>query len=156
LHRVRAEFAEGRAALEHSLRMRQEIGDRREIGLTLGNLGMLTAAEGDLAQGLALLRQALAGFRETEDAPGRVAATLTIASLHAAARDYEAARRMLPEALSESRHIPGNHRATAWGFVMLGDVYRDLGQPDQAAPAMAEARKLFRALGSGKVAVKRG
>jgi hypothetical protein len=39
---------------------------------------------------------------------------------------------------------------------MLGDVYRDLGQPDEAAPAMAEARKLFRALGSGKVAVKRG
>ena len=156
LHRVRAEFAEGRAALEHSLRIRREIGDRREIGLTLGNLGMLTAAEGDLAHGLALLRQALAGFRETDDKPGRVAATLTIASLHAAAGDYEVARRMLPDALSEARNIPGNHRGTAWGFVMLSDVHRNLGHPDEAAPAMAEARTLFQALGSGKVAAKRG
>ena len=156
LHRVRAEFAEGRAALEHSLRIRHEIGDRREIGLTLGNLGMLTAAEGDLAHGLALLRQALAGFRETDDVPGRVATTLTIASLHAAAGDYEAARRMLPDALAESLQIPGNHRGTAWGFVMLSDVHRNLGDPDEAVPAMAEARILFQALGSGMVAAKRG
>jgi tetratricopeptide (TPR) repeat protein len=117
---------------------------------------MLTAAEGDLAHGLALLRQALAGFRETDDTPGRVAATLTIASLHAAAGDYEVARRMLPDALAEGRNIPGNHRGTAWGFVMLSDVHRNLGQPDEAARAMAEARSLFQALGSGKVAAKRG
>jgi hypothetical protein len=81
---------------------------------------------------------------------------LTIASLHGAAGDDEAARRMLPDALSESRHIPGNHRASAWGFVMLGGVHRNLGQPDRAAPAMAEARMLFQALSSGKVAAKRG
>jgi hypothetical protein len=64
---------------------------------------------------------------------------LTIASLHGAAGDDEAARRMLPDALSESRHIPGNHRASAWGFVMLGGVHRNLGQPDRAAPAIADA-----------------
>jgi hypothetical protein len=63
---------------------------------------------------------------------------------------------MLPDALSEARNIPGNHRGTAWGFVMLSDVHRNLGQPDEAARAMAEARSLFQALGSGKVAAKRG
>ena len=139
LHRVRAEFAEGRAALEHSLRIRHEIGDRREIGLTLGNLGMLTAAEGDLARGLALLRQALAGFRETDDVPGRVAATLTIASLHAAAGDYEAARRMLPDALSEVAAHPWQPPRNRVG---IRDAQRRAPQsrpPDEAVRAMAEA-----------------
>ena len=39
---------------------------------------------------------------------------------------------------------------------MLSDVHRNLGHPDEAGPAMAEARTLFQALGSGKVAAKRG
>jgi predicted ATPase/DNA-binding SARP family transcriptional activator len=159
LHRARGDYAAGRAALEHSLRLRHEIGDRRAIGLTLSNLGVLTAAEGDLASGLALLEQALAGFRETEDAPGRVGASLTVASVHAHAGDFAAARRLLPGALRESEHIPGNHRATPWGYTMLADVLRRLGEPEGAAQALARAREQFRDLGaldgSGKVAAKR-
>jgi hypothetical protein len=145
--------------LEHSLRLRQEIGDRRAIGLTLSNLGVLTAAEGDLARGLTLLHQALAGFRETKDAPGRVAASLTIASVHAAAGDYDAAQRLLYHVLPESRHIPGNHRGTAWGYAMLGDVLQRLGQRDEAGRVVAQAGDQFLALGAidgtGKVAAKR-
>ena len=148
LHRVRAEFAEGRHMLEQSLRIRHEIGDRRAIGLTLGNLGVLTAAEGDVERGVALLEQALAGFRETEDVPGRVGFTLTTASVYANAGDYDAARRLLPNALLESRHIPGNHRATAWGHVLLSEVFSRLGQPDEAVRALARAGDQFRALGA--------
>jgi tetratricopeptide (TPR) repeat protein len=148
LHRVRAEFVEGRAVLEQSLRIRHEIGDRREIGLTLGNLGVLAAAEGDLERGLALLQQALAGFRETEDVPGRVGAILTTASLYANAGDYDAARRLLPDALLESRQIPGNHRATAWGYVVLSEVFSRLGEPDEAVRALTRAGDHFRPLGA--------
>ena len=148
LHRVRAEFAAGRDMLEQSLRIRHEIGDRRAIGLTLGNLGVLTAAEGDLERAVALLEQALAGFRETEDVPGRVGFTLTTASVYANAGDYDAAGRLLPDALLESRHIPGNHRATAWGHVLLSEVFSRLGQPDEAGRALARAGDQFRALGA--------
>jgi tetratricopeptide (TPR) repeat protein len=120
---------------------------------------VLTAAEGDLAQGLALLQQALAGFRETEDAPGRLATSLTMASVHAEAGDYETAQRLLYQALPESQHIPGNHRATAWGYAMLGDVLQQLDRRDEAVRALAQARDHFRALGAidgaGKVAAKR-
>ena len=140
--------------MEHSLRLRHEIGDRRAIGLTLGNLGVLTAAEGDLARGLALLQQALAGFRETEDAPGRVAASLTMASVHAEAGDFDAAQRLLHHALPESPHIPGNHRATAWGYAMLGDVLQRLGQRDEAGRALAQARDQFRASARSTAAAK--
>jgi tetratricopeptide (TPR) repeat protein len=159
LHRARGDYAAGRVALEHSLRLRHEIGDRRAIGLTLGNLGVLTAAEGDLRSGLALLEQALAGFGETEDAPGLVGVSLTVASVHAHAGDFAAARRLLAGVLRESEHIPGNHRATPWGYTMLADVLRRLGEPDAAALALARAREQFRALGAldgaGKVAAKR-
>ena len=159
LHRVRGEYAAGRAALDYSLRLRHEIGDRRAIGLTLSNLGVLTAAEGDLAEGLTLLQQALAGFRETKDAPGRVGASLTMASVHAEAGDCETAQRLLYQALPESAHIPGNHRATAWGYTMLGDVLQHLDRRGEAVRALAQARDHFRALGAidgaGKVAAKR-
>lgn len=148
LHRVRGEYAAGRAALERSLRLRHEIGDRRAIGLTLSNLGVLAAAQGDLAQGLALLGQALDGFRETEDAPGRVALSITMAGVHAAHGDDAAARRLLTGVLPESRHIPGNHRATAWGYLMLGDVEQGLGHGEAAAHARSQAEELFHALGA--------
>ena len=48
-----------------------------------------------------------------------------------------AARRLLPDALAESRHIPGNHRATAWGYVMLSDVSPRSASPTEAARALA-------------------
>jgi tetratricopeptide (TPR) repeat protein len=158
LHRVGADYQAGRAALEQSLRLRRDIGDRRAIGLTLCNLGVLTAAEGDTARGLVLLHDALAGFRDTEDAPGRVGATLAIASVHAEAADDDSARRLLVGVLEESTQIPGNHRATAWGYAMLSDLHHRVGEPDLAARALARAGELFRALGAidGPVGSPRG
>jgi predicted ATPase/DNA-binding SARP family transcriptional activator len=148
LHRVAADYRTGRETLEQSLRLRRDIGDRRAIGLTLCNLGVLTAAEGDSAGGLVLLHDALAGFRDTEDAPGRVGATLVMASVHAESGDDDSARRLLVEVLEESTQIPGNHRATAWGYVMLSDLHHRLGEPDLAARALARAGDLFQALGA--------
>jgi predicted ATPase/DNA-binding SARP family transcriptional activator len=148
VHRDRADYTASRTALERSLRLRHEIGDRRAIGLTLANLGVLAAAEGDPVRGLALLGQALDGFRETEDAPGRLAARLAMASVHLEGGDDAAARGLLAGTLPESRRTPGNHRATAWGYVMLADVERRLGRVNEAQQAMDQAGMLFRALGS--------
>jgi predicted ATPase/DNA-binding SARP family transcriptional activator len=148
LHRVGADYRAGRTALEQSLRIRRDIGDRRAIGLTLCNLGVLTAAEGDSARGLVLLHDALAGFRDTEDAPGRVGASLAIASVRAEAGDDDSAQRLLVDVLEESTQIPGNHRATAWGYAMLSDLHHRTGDPDLAARALGRARDLFRALGA--------
>ena len=140
LHRVGADYHAGRAALEQSLRLRRDIGDRRAIGLTLCNLGVLTAAEGDAARGLVLLHDALAGFRDTEDAPGRVGATLTIASVHAEAGDDDSARRLLVDVLEESTQIPGNHRATAWGYAMLSDLHHRRGRARPGCPSSGPGR----------------
>jgi hypothetical protein len=68
--------------------------------------------------------------------------------VHAAASDYDAAQPLLYHALAESPHIPGNHRATAWGYAMLGDVLGRLGQRDKAGRALEQARHHFLALGA--------
>jgi tetratricopeptide (TPR) repeat protein len=148
LHRVRGESTPGRTESVRRLRERREIGDLRAIGLTVSTLGVLAAAAGDAARGLALLGPALDGFRETQDAPGRAGTTITRASVHAHRGDYEAARGLLVGTLPEFSHIPGNHRATAWTWTMLSDVHRRLGEFDDAAHASDHAAALFKALGS--------
>ncbi len=148
LHRVRGEYGAARAAFDLSLQIRYDLGDRRATGLTLCSLGVLTASEGDVDRGIGLLQEALAGFSETEDVPALVAVRLTMASVHAAAGDDDEAGRLLPDTLRDSRHIPGNHRATAWGYAMLGAVQRRRGRSDQASQALQQAEDLFGRLGA--------
>ncbi len=148
LHRVRGDYEPARTAFERSLQIRHDLGDRRATGLTLGGLGVLTASEGAVDRGIGLLQEALAGFRATEDAPALVAMRLTMASVHVAAGNDDEAVRLLPETLRESRRIPGNHRATAWGYAMLGAIQRRQGRVNEAIQAFADAEGLFGALGA--------
>ena len=101
-----------------------------------------------MERAIGLLEQGLAGFRQTEDAPGLVGTSLTMASVYADAGGYEHALGLLPDALRESEHIPGNHRATGWGYALLSDVHDRLGRPDDANHALRRAGELFAALGS--------
>ena len=77
LHRVRAEFAEGRDTLEHSLRHparnRRPARDRPDARQPRR---ARRPPKEIWSAGSRCLEQALAGFRETEDVPGRVGFTL--------------------------------------------------------------------------------
>ncbi len=148
LHRVQGDYAAARDAFERSLQLRLALGDRRATGLTLGSLGVLTAAEGNVDRGIGLLQEALSGFRDTEDAPALAAVRLTMASVYATAGADDQACHLLPEVLRESRRIPGNHRATAWGYAVLADVYRRLGRSNEAIQALRDAQELFGHLGA--------
>jgi len=44
---------------------------------------------------------------------------------------------VLGDVLEESRHVPGNHRASTWGYAMLSDVHGQLGQPGEGRPGDA-------------------
>jgi tetratricopeptide (TPR) repeat protein len=147
LHRVRFEYAAARDAFERSLQLRTALGDRRGIGLTLANLGVLFAAEGDLARGLSRLNEALAGFELTQDKPGRVGLAITLSSVLADAGEYDEAAEQLLTHLPTWDSIPGNHRATAWTLAMLADVERRRGRDDAADRAAATAHERLHALG---------
>jgi hypothetical protein len=73
---------------------------------------------------------------------------LTMASVQADAGNDGAAAHRLTEALDESYRIPGNHRPTAWGYVMLSDAHHRLGHPEQAGRALQRASDLFDGLGA--------
>ena len=150
LHRVRAEYAAGRAALEHSLRLRQR---HRRPARDRSDARQPRRAHrrgGRSRTGSRAAAQALAGFRETEDAPGRVApASPSRACTPTAGDDDDARSDCCTTSCQESRHIPGNHRATAWGYAMLSDVLQRLGQRDEAARARGARRgDQFLALGA--------
>ena len=68
---------------------------------------------------------------------------------------------MLGDVLEESRQVPGNHRASTWGYAMLSDVHGQLGQPGEAARAVRQTGDQVQvsavdgtAVGNGKVAAK--
>ncbi|MFL6136315.1 MAG: ATP-binding protein [Frankiaceae bacterium] len=147
LHRVRGELPDARAALSRSLRLRRAVGDLRAIGITQANLGVLTAAEGDVEEGCALIERAAAGFAATEDEAGRVGLSLTVASVLADAGAFAPAGRRLAEVLPASGRVPANHRATGWGYAMLGDIERRLGREEAAERASRRAGAIFDALG---------
>ena len=48
----------GREWLEEGLALRRELGDRRGVGMTLSNLGVLAARAGDLERGRSLIGDA--------------------------------------------------------------------------------------------------
>ena len=146
LHRVRGELTDGRKALEHSLRLRRAVGDCRAIGITEGNLGVLMAAEGDLRRGGAQLEEVVSGFAAIDDEAGRVGLTITLASLRADAPVVGLAVRQLADILPASRRVPGNHRATAWGYAMLADLAGRLGDEVAASDAAGHAAALFAGL----------
>jgi predicted ATPase len=149
VHRVRGSFRDARDVLNRSLQVRRDAGDRRAIGLTQANLGVLAAAQGDLHPGLALIEQAASGFEERQDRAAVAGLALTWVSVQADAGAYEAARNHLLVSLPTFRQIPGNQRAAAWGYAMLSDIEARLGARSEAAVALHEASARFLDLGAG-------
>jgi tetratricopeptide (TPR) repeat protein len=147
--RAAGDLASARSQLEASLQMRRAIGDRRAVGLTQAALGVLTCTEGDLAGGCASIDGLLGGFEETQDHAAVGGIALSLASAYTEAGDYEQAARILSLTLPKSSSMPGNHRATGWGWVQLGDLHAERERPADAARAYAEARRQF--IGYGAV-----
>jgi tetratricopeptide (TPR) repeat protein len=143
LHRVRGEHDEARDRFERSLALRRELGDRRATGLTLGCLGLLAAAEGDLAGARTSLRTGLEQFERIEDGPGRMGMLLNLGVVALQGDDRAEARRLLQHSLTSTDGLP---RACAWIQAMLAEVAGEEGDPAAAAAHLSAAREGFRAL----------
>ena len=55
--------------------------------------------------------------------------TLSLASVHTDAGDYEHSGAHPVATLPEDRRMPGNHRATGWGWLQLGDIHAGCERP---------------------------
>jgi hypothetical protein len=98
LARSSGDFDRGRRLLDRSLALRQEVGDRRGTGITLGCLAVLGARSGDLAGGRAAAEQSRGWFAEDDDMIGLSAAELCLANVALADDDRVGARAHLEAA----------------------------------------------------------
>ena len=148
LHRVAGDLPAARTQLERSLQLRRAIGDRRSVGLTQVALGVLRCTEGDLEGGRALIEDTLAGFEETHDHAAVAGIALSLASVHTEAAQDGRASRILLLTLPQTGDMPGNHRASGWGWLQLGDLQERRDRPADAARAYAEAARQFSGYGA--------
>lgn len=144
--RTGREHERARAYLDDALLIRRRLGDRREVGVTLGNIGLLALAVGDVDGARAAIEQARAGFEETDDIPGAVNSLLHLGLVARAADDPGTAGTLLTRALA-LEHVAGSTCATGWVAVMLARLAEEAQDRAGADAATARARDLFTQLG---------
>ena len=111
-------------AARRGLALRQEVGDRRGTGITLGCLAVLLARSGDPAGGRAAAERARGWFAENDDLIGLSAAELSLANVALCDGDRATPRAHLEAAASVFGGIESMHQA-GWALAVLGgDVGR--------------------------------
>ena len=133
VHRVAGRVAAASQLLDDSLEIRQGLGDRRSIGMTVINQALVAAADDDPEKADRLLREALLLFEETEDGPGRWGALLDLGLVLLDAGDDERARRVLRE--WQGPPPAWTFRPRAWALLSLAAAERRCGTTKQPSAA---------------------
>ena len=123
------------------MRIRGQLGDRRGESLVLANLGLLSAAAGDLAEGRRLARLALERAQADDDGPGVAGALLNLAVVELVADEPLAARPLAEQAVEAFR--PQRYvRLEGWARLLAAELARD-GEPSPAVRNGRAAAELF-------------
>ncbi|MFD5584214.1 BTAD domain-containing putative transcriptional regulator [Streptomyces sp. NPDC127063] len=149
VHRGRGDHARARKFLDAALSIRRRLGDHREEGITLGCLGLLQLAEGDLDGAQATIARVLAGFEETDDIPGMANSLLHLALVARAGGRADRARDLLVRA-RQLEHVPGSPPAAGWVALMLAHALSSAGETEAARREAASADALFTRLGDAR------
>jgi tetratricopeptide (TPR) repeat protein len=140
------DFASARTLLEEGLTIRRQLGDRKGIGVLLGNLGMVALDEGDLASARTLHAESLAIAREIGNRHGIVASLANLGNASYAQGDLVAARALFEESLVISRDLGDGH-TTAVTLHRLGMIESAQGDHRAAAVLYRGSLTILRGLG---------
>jgi tetratricopeptide (TPR) repeat protein len=128
VERDRGLFEPADGHLREALRIRRELGDRRGESLALANLGLLSAAAGELVDGRRLAALALERARDVEDGPGSAGALLNLAVVELYAGEPHAARPLVEQAVEAFR--PQRYvRLEAWARLLAAELARAGDKP---------------------------
>ena len=114
--------------------------------MTLGNLGVLVARGGALEAGRASLRDALALFAESDDAPGQMGMCLNLGHLAFDAGEHEQARELLEKCrkMAERQH---QVRCVGWTMLTLAELAICDGALERACALLNSALERLDGLG---------
>jgi predicted ATPase/DNA-binding SARP family transcriptional activator len=132
--------------LREALRIREQLGDHRGENLSLANLGLLSAAAGDFAEGRRLVGLALDRGEAVDDGPGVAGALLSLAVVELLAGDRHAARMLAGQAV-EAYQPQGYLRLEAWVRLLAAELALDDRDEEALATHGRAAVALFDRLG---------
>lgn len=131
----------------------RRLGQRRSLGLTLINLGMLLPRLGRARQALALLDQAREIFAEIAESDPYNTARLgvALAAAHLGCGDVAEAEEAAAQAARQMRAL-GSENGEAEALEALGEAARRHGDRDAARSRLQQALEIFTSLGSPRAA----
>jgi tetratricopeptide (TPR) repeat protein/class 3 adenylate cyclase len=154
LHTLLRQFEEAAEALERSLRLRRDLGDLVGQRNTLRSLGLLRWHEDRNTEAFEYNQQALVIDQKLGDPVAIIGDLTNIATTLKAMGEYRRAKSSLEEAIALAEEGPaaGSDPAEGDEFIIkmcyalanLGNVHRELGDPDAAQRAVEQARDLAR------------
>jgi CHAT domain-containing protein len=127
---------------DEALALHRVLHDREGEGQVLNNKASLLFELGETRESLRLKQQVL-GIRQQWGSVADVLITrYNIANNYLALGEYEKALELFEQVRLGAR--AGHSRAEAFALQGIGNVYRTLGEPDQAAPPFEQSAALFR------------
>ena len=143
---LQTDYPPARALYEESLAIRRQLGDRRGMAASLGNLGQVTSEQGDFTSARALHEESLAIWRELWDQSGIAVSLNNLGNVALDQGDYPAARSLHEESLAIRRGL-GDQSGIAASLNNLGNVAHDQGEYAAARALYEQSLAIVRELG---------
>jgi tetratricopeptide (TPR) repeat protein len=132
---------EAREHLEQLLTLFRAIGDRKNIGAALNNIGSVYRDTGRYEDAMRTYRESLDIRRQINDLDGLAATLHNLGALCLDLEDFDEARRFLTQARAVCRDVD-DKGALGRTVLCLGRLHETLGHLDQAAACYEQARQL--------------
>jgi diguanylate cyclase (GGDEF)-like protein len=138
LSSLMADYDQALSVQLESLALRERLGDKNAIALSMNNIGIIYDRTGDYDKALDYFQKALE-LRKNSGAQNRIAATLTnIGDVYLEKREYQKALDAQEEGLMLRKRV-GDKEGTAFSLQRLGKIYLEMGRLDLARVNFTDA-----------------
>jgi class 3 adenylate cyclase/tetratricopeptide (TPR) repeat protein len=136
-HEVSGRFAEAEECFEQSLALLKELGDRRNLGFMLNNLGVIAHLGADYSEAVRRYTEALEIFREIGERTWELPTLGNLAGAQIGLEDYSAAEANLRQAVALAG--PAGHFALSMIYCYLAESFWGQGKNEEALPTALNA-----------------
>ncbi|TAK49527.1 MAG: tetratricopeptide repeat protein [Saprospiraceae bacterium] len=146
LHLKTGDYEQALLFLQQSLKIRQEIGDRKGEGTTLNNISQIHSAKGDYDTAIKYLQQSLKIQQEIGDQQGEGTTLNNISQIHSAKGDYDTALKYLQQSLKIQQEI-GDRQGEGATLNNISQIHYAKGHYDMALKYLQQSLKITQEIG---------